>query len=126
MGEPAATRPISGSASCARPGSGSENWLLRDSLSERSASPLSRMPREVPLTSSMTPLRASACRCSSAALADLKPSSAAISARVGGAPVRAMALWIKSRICCWRAVSLTANCMDDSWRHWLNIQYLYF
>ncbi len=33
------------------------------------------MPREVPLTSSMTPLRASACRCSSAALADLKPSS---------------------------------------------------
>ena len=35
MGEPAATRPISGSASCAMPGSGSENWLLRDSLRER-------------------------------------------------------------------------------------------
>ncbi len=40
-------------------------------------------------------------------LADLKPSSVAISARVGGAPVRAMALWMSSRICCWRAVSLT-------------------
>jgi len=43
----------------------------------------------------MTPLRANACKCSSAALADLKPSSAAISARVGGAPVLAMAVWIR-------------------------------
>jgi hypothetical protein len=47
--------------------------LARVSLSERRASPFRRMPRDVPLTSSMTPLRASACRCSSAALADLKP-----------------------------------------------------
>ncbi|MNT64007.1 hypothetical protein D3C72_2018700 [compost metagenome] len=111
------------------PGSESENWLpsrWRVSWSERSASPLRRMPREVPLTSSMTPLRARACRCSSAALADLKPSSLAISARVGGAPVRAMAPWIRSRICCWRAVSFTANCIVVSLRHWLDIQYLYF
>ena len=64
------------------------------------------MPRDVPPTSSITPLRASACRCSSAALAERKPSSAAISARVGGAPVRSMALCTRSRICCWRAVSL--------------------
>ena len=35
-----------------------------------------------------------------------KPSSAAISARVGGAPVRSMALCTRSSICCWRAVSL--------------------
>jgi hypothetical protein len=39
-------------------------------------------------------------------LADLNPSSLAISARVGGEPVFAMADWISSRICCWRAVSL--------------------
>ena len=44
----------------------------------------SRMPREAPGMISMAPLRASALRCSSAALADLKPSSRAISARVGG------------------------------------------
>ena len=42
------------------------------------------MPREVPLTKSITPLRAKAWRCSSAALADLKPKVRAISARVGG------------------------------------------
>ena len=51
------------------------------------------------LTNSMAPLRARACRCSSAALADLKPSSVAISARVGGAPVRATDCWMSSRIC---------------------------
>ena len=56
--------------------------------------------RDVPPTSSITPLRASACRCSSAALAERKPSSAAISARVGGAPVRSIALCTRSRICC--------------------------
>ena len=67
---------------------------------------LRRMPRDVPPTSSITPLRASACRCSSAALGERKPSSAAISARVGGAPVRSMALCTRSRICCWRSVSL--------------------
>ena len=38
MGEPAATRPIRGSASCARLGSGSENCLMRDSWMERSVS----------------------------------------------------------------------------------------
>ncbi|MNW13916.1 hypothetical protein D3C71_2119960 [compost metagenome] len=65
-----------------------------------------RMPREVPLTSSITPLRARAFKCSSAALAERKPSVPAISARVGGAPVRSMADWIKSRICCCRGVSL--------------------
>ncbi len=64
------------------------------------------MPREVPPTSSITPLRASACKCSSAALGERKPSSAAISARVGGAPVRSIALCTSSRICCWRSVSL--------------------
>ena len=31
-----------------------------------------RIPREVPLSSSMTPFRANACKCSSAAFADLK------------------------------------------------------
>ena len=44
------------------------------------------MPREAPGMRSITPLRCNARRCSSAALADLKPSSAAISARVGGMP----------------------------------------
>jgi hypothetical protein len=39
---------------------------------------------------SMAPLRASALRCSSAALADRKPSSRAMSARVGGRPVELM------------------------------------
>ena len=68
--------------------------------------PRRRMPREVPCTKSITPFCASACKCSCAALADLKPSFAAISARVGGAPVSAMAVLIKSRICCWREVSL--------------------
>ena len=53
----------------------------------------------------MTPLRASARRCSSAALGERKPSSAAISARVGGEPVRSIVVWTRSRICCWRAVS---------------------
>src|SRR3989344_780795 len=81
---------------------------------ERTASPRNRMPRDVPLTSSITPLRASAWRCSSAALADLNPSSAAISARVGGAPVRAMAVWMRSRICCWRAVSFGLSSMVGS------------
>ena len=98
---PKATTPAA-----AKPGRGRANCFMRDSCMERSTSPLRRMPREVPLTSSITPLRAKACKCSSAALADLKPSSVAISARVGGAPVRAMAPWIRSRICCWRAVSL--------------------
>src|SRR5471032_291753 len=105
MGVPAATRPTSGSESCDRLGSGSEYCLPRASLSARNVSDFSRMPREVPPTSSMTPLRASAWRCSSAALADLNPSSFAISARVGGAPVRSIALCTRSRICCWRAVS---------------------
>ena len=44
----------------------------------------------VPGTSAMTPLRASARKCSSAALAERKPSSWAISARVGGMPVSEM------------------------------------
>ena len=50
-------------------------------------------------------------------VADLKPSSAAISARVGGAPVCAMALWIRSRICCWRGVSFGVSIIaGSSWR----------
>ena len=72
IGLPAATRPTSGSESCARLGSGSENCLPRDWCSARSVSDCSRMPREVPPTSSITPLRASAWRCSSAALAELE------------------------------------------------------
>src|SRR3989475_595278 len=99
--------PISrGSISGARADSGSPKLVPRAALMLRTVSVRRRMPREVPLTSSITPLRARACRCSSAALADLKPSVLAISARVGGAPVREMAAWIRSRICCWRAVSL--------------------
>ena len=43
-----------------------------------------------------------------------KPSCAAISARVGGAPVRAMACCTSSRICCWRAVSLGWSNMAGS------------
>ena len=43
-----------------------------------------RMPRERPGVISMAPLRASARRCSSAALGDRKPSARAMSARVGG------------------------------------------
>ena len=59
---------------------------------------VTRSAREVPGMSAMTPLRASARRCSSAAFADLKPSSRAISARVGGMPVSAMMLWMRRRI----------------------------
>ncbi len=120
MGEPADTRPISGRASWASscttrprpavaldtPASGDEKRVPRAALMERTVSLCRRIPREVPLTSSITPLRASALRWSSAELADLKPSLLAISARVGGAPVREMAVWIRSRISCWRAVSL--------------------
>ena len=64
------------------------------------------VPREAPLTRSIMPFCASACRCSCAALADLKPSAVDISARVGGAPVSAMMVLIRSRICRWRSVSL--------------------
>ena len=46
-----------------------------------------RIPREAPATISIAPLRASAFKCSSAALGDLKPNSREISARVGGIPV---------------------------------------
>ena len=109
MGEPAATRPMSGKHNWARPGKDNENCLERVLWMSRSVWPRKRMPREVPLTSSIMPLRASACRCSSAALADLKPNSVAISARVGGAPVCAIAVSMSVRICCWRAVSLGAS-----------------
>ena len=43
-----------------------------------------RMPRDAPAIISIAPLRARALRCSSAALGERKPSSRAISARVGG------------------------------------------
>ena len=62
------------------------------------------IPREVPGTRAMTPLRASARRCSSAALAERKPSSWAISARVGGMPVSPMKRWMSLRIWVWRGV----------------------
>ena len=65
---------------------------------------LSWIPREVPGTRAITPLRASARKCSSAALADLKPSSRAISARVGGMPVSEINRWTRRRICVWRGV----------------------
>ena len=97
-----------GSASWAMPG---RDRLTPSPRSALRAAPFRRMPREVPLTSSITPLRARACRCSSAALADLKPSSAAISARVGGAPVRAMARCTSCRICCCRGVSRGVSLM---------------
>ena len=45
---------------------------------------------------------------------DLKPNSLAISARVGGAPVRAMALWMRSRICCCLGVSLGCSMVRGS------------
>jgi hypothetical protein len=48
-------------------------------------------------------------------LADLKPSTLAISARVGGAPVLAMVFWISSKISCWRAVSLGLSVKAVSW-----------
>ena len=78
--------------------------------------PLSRMPRDVPLTKSMAPFRAKACKCSSAALADLKPKTCAISALVGGAPVSAMVFWMSSKICCCRAVSFGWSNMLHSLR----------
>src|SRR5215475_5626961 len=62
------------------------------------------MPREVPGTSAITPLRARARRCSSAALAERKPSSRAISARVGGMPVSEINRWMSRRIWVWRGV----------------------
>jgi len=61
--------------------------MLGDLSAGRSGS-TSRMPREAPAVSSMAPFRASAFRWSSAALADLKPRARAISARVGGKPLR--------------------------------------
>jgi hypothetical protein len=110
MGEPAATRPTKGRQSWPKPGKLRLNrsllarWLLR-------LLPLRRIPREVPLTSSMAPFLANALRCSSAALADLKPRMLEISARVGGAPVLAMVFWMSSRISCCRAVSLGLSVM---------------
>src|ERR1700722_7307603 len=86
MGRPAATRPMSGRPNCSRMVSFS--W----------------MPREVPGTRAITPLRARARRCSSAALAERNPSSRAISARVGGMPVSEMQVWIRRRISVWRGV----------------------
>src|SRR5258705_8862093 len=83
IGRPAATRPMSGRPSCTR------------SVSLR------RMPREEPGTSSTQPLRASARRCSSAALGERKPSFSAISARVGGMPVSTSA---------WRMSCRTWDC----------------
>ncbi|CSC57829.1 Uncharacterised protein [Vibrio cholerae] len=64
-----------------------------------------RIPREAPGTISITCLRASALRCSSAALAERKPSSLAISARVGGIPVSSILLLIRSNTSCWRGVN---------------------
>ena len=125
MGAPAATRPTKGSINCAMPGKG---MLKRGCVfplllpapwrfSERNVSDFNacfkRMPREVPLTNSITPFRASACRCSSAALADLKPSSAAISARVGGAPVFSIAAFTRFKISCWRSVSLMVSILKS-------------
>jgi hypothetical protein len=71
------------------------------------------MPREAPGTSAITPFRASARRCSSAALADLNPSSCAISARVGGMPVSAMARWMRRRISVCRGVRSDMACFRD-------------
>ena len=62
------------------------------SLSALNVSDFKRMPREVPPTSSITPLRARACRCSSAALAERKPSSAGDLGARRWAPVRSIAL----------------------------------
>ena len=56
MGLPAATRPTKGNTSWARLCKGRENCLMRDSrtsLMERRVSLRKRMPREVPLTSSI-------------------------------------------------------------------------
>src|SRR3569832_709551 len=74
------------------------------------------MPREVPGEISMAPLRASASKCSSAALAERKPNSAAISARVGGKPVLSMAFLIRFRICSRRAVSLIIEACLAKWQ----------
>src|SRR3569832_2441105 len=74
------------------------------------------MPREVPGEISMAPLRASASKCSSAALAERKPNSAAISARVGGKPVLSMAFLIRFRISSRRAVSLIIEACLAKWQ----------
>jgi hypothetical protein len=38
-----------------------------------------------------------------------------------------MALWIRSRICCWRAVSFGVSIIAGSgWCYCVDIQYLYF
>jgi hypothetical protein len=44
-------------------------------------------------------------------LADLNPSALAISARVGGEPLRSIVLWINDKICCCLSVSLGASFM---------------
>ncbi|KAG1246367.1 hypothetical protein G6F65_020724 [Rhizopus arrhizus] len=105
MGLPAATRPTSGSSSCASEGMG------REACEEAEAPSFRRMPREAPAVSSMAPLRANALRWSSAALGERKPRAWAISARVGGKPVRVTVCRMRSRICCWRSVSLLAMAM---------------
>ncbi|MNJ67929.1 hypothetical protein D3C77_641370 [compost metagenome] len=92
MGAPAATRPTTG-----RP---SSSWAP-------GSKPGMRMPREAPGVISMAPLRASALRCSSAALGDLKPSSWAISARVGGKPLSSRQRLMNARISAWRGVSFS-------------------
>ena len=85
IGSPAATRPIKG-----RP-----VWWSAI-----------RMPRLAPGIISMAPFLARAFKCSSAAFGLLKPNSLAISARVGGNPESSIADLIRSKTCCWRAVSL--------------------
>src|SRR5699024_1780218 len=76
------------------------------------------MPREVPRVSTMAPLRARARRWSSAALAERNPNDCAISARVGGKPVRWISERMRSRTCCWLWVSLT----DIAVFNWVYIQ----
>ncbi|AVV84373.1 hypothetical protein SPWS13_2624 [Shewanella putrefaciens] len=56
---------------------------------------------------SIQPFLARALRCSSAALALLKPKRVAISARVGGIPVSAILRLISSKISAWRGVKVS-------------------
>ena len=95
MGEPAATLPTKGMLSCS-----TRFWAVVTRFVMR------RMLREAPGTIEMAPFLASAFRCVSAALGDLKPKAEQMSSRVGGKPVSSICLAMKRRISFWRSVRI--------------------
>ena len=83
---------------------------------------VSLIPLEVPAMISIIPFFANAFKCSSAAFADRKPNSSAMSARVGGKPVSFMCRLISSRIWACLAVKLVA--IENLFKYTFNCHYI--